>query len=539
MNISGQDLTGDLFSEELIYEQLQKIFECPAFSVSEILRKFLTYITQETLAGRANTIKEYTIAVNVLNKPVGFKPQQDAIVRIHAGRLRRALNYYYKESGESDKIELTIPKGSYVPLFRKMQAETSSSSEPGSIPRHDHTECVNLVVLPFRTMETEISRLSFADGLGQQLSAGLAKFPDFSVVSYYTTRQLSARKKGIQELVSQYKVHYVVTGNVQFENRKLRVSVQLTDAQTGVQIWTDLFHYSFAVSGLFATSDEITSRIVGVLGDFNGVIIQQVSRKQTKNKAGLPISTMLSQYQDFYSGFNENSFNKIFAFMESAVEVNPFNDMAWSFLGQLSLSGVLFNYTSRENPLIQGLRFARKALKINPLSQHGYITLGMAQIFLDNKQGCLDALENAQRLNPYASGQTGITGCLMITAGEYDRGLALLEESMELNKFFPSVFHLFTSLYHFKQGDYDKALMEIEKTGISGDALNILLRISILIKLGRKQEAEMLIRSSNGYPINKAWVSREFISKFLLDTELVDRLCNGFRSVRMSLLTVA
>ncbi|MEJ0082744.1 MAG: hypothetical protein WDM78_17730 [Puia sp.] len=74
------------FSEDLIYAQLHKIFLCPVFAVSDILRRFLSYIIEETLGGRSNTIKEYTIAVNVLNKPISFKPQQDAIVRIHAGR---------------------------------------------------------------------------------------------------------------------------------------------------------------------------------------------------------------------------------------------------------------------------------------------------------------------------------------------------------------------------------------------------------------------------------------------------------------------
>ena len=538
MHTSQQNLTGDLFSEDLIFEQLQKIFCCSSFSVSEILRKFLTYITQETLAGRANTIKEYTIAVNVLNKPVSFKPQQDAIVRIHAGRLRRALNYYYRESGEADKIELTVPKGSYVPVFRLMKPDDAERN-PESLNGQELSELVNIAILPFRTLETEISRLSFADSLGQQLSAGLARFPDFSIVSYHTTRQLSDRKKGVQALVSQFGVQYVITGNVQFENRKLRVSVQLTDAQNGNQVWSELFHYSFTDSGLFATSDEIISRIIAALGDFNGLIIQQVSRGLPKNKAGLPFSTILSKYQDFYSVFNETSFKTTYAFMESAVELNPFNDMAWSFLGQLSLLGVLFNHKSRENPSILGLRYARKALKINPLSQHGFITLGMTQIFLDNRQEGLDALENARKLNPYASGQIGITGCLMISAGEYDKGLALLEESMEMNKLFPPIFYLFASLYQFKQGNYGKALQEIERTVMTGDVLNILLRISILIKMGRRREAEILVRSLKGYPLNKAWVSRAFISRFLLDSELVDRLCSGFRSVRLPLLTVA
>ena len=90
--------------------------------------------------------------------------------------------------------------------------------------------------------------------------------------------------------------------------------------------------------------------------------------------------------------------------MESIVDSDPSNDIAWSFLGQLSLMSVLFNHTTIENPMIFGLRYSRKALKLNPLSQHGLITLGMAHIYLDNKQGSLEALQNAHNLNPNATG---------------------------------------------------------------------------------------------------------------------------------------
>src|SRR4030095_12568052 len=90
------------FSEVFINQQVDRIFTDPQFAGSDILRRFLSFVVSETLSGRAHTIKEYTIGVKVLDKPADFKPQQDAIVRIHAGRLRRALNNYYKKSGAEE-----------------------------------------------------------------------------------------------------------------------------------------------------------------------------------------------------------------------------------------------------------------------------------------------------------------------------------------------------------------------------------------------------------------------------------------------------
>ena len=210
--------SSESFSEDLIHAQLQKIFLCPVFAVSEILRRFLSYIIEETLGGRSNTIKEYTIAVNVLNKPISFKPQQDAIVRIHAGRLRRALNYYYKEPGVADEIEISVPKGSYVPVFANKFLNTlSPEPETQPVQQERPTDSISLAVMPFRTFETDISRQAFTDNLGQQLSAEFGRFPDFFVISYYTTQQFTFRNRDTREIATHFGAQYMITGNVQFE----------------------------------------------------------------------------------------------------------------------------------------------------------------------------------------------------------------------------------------------------------------------------------------------------------------------------------
>ena len=79
--------------------------------------RFLSYVVEETLAGRGDRIKAYSIAVEVFGRDVSFDPQTDPIVRIEAGHLRRALERYYLTAGQADPILITIPKGGYVPTF--------------------------------------------------------------------------------------------------------------------------------------------------------------------------------------------------------------------------------------------------------------------------------------------------------------------------------------------------------------------------------------------------------------------------------------
>jgi len=88
------------------------------FRVSERNRRFLAFVVSETLAGRANRIKAYSIAVDVFGRKDDFDAGSDPIVRIEATRLRNALASYYQNAGIGAPIQIVIPPGSYVPEFK-------------------------------------------------------------------------------------------------------------------------------------------------------------------------------------------------------------------------------------------------------------------------------------------------------------------------------------------------------------------------------------------------------------------------------------
>jgi hypothetical protein len=80
---------------------------------------FLRYVVDRTLAGRCAEIKSYTIAVEAFGRAPSFEPQADPIVRVEAGRLRRALDHYYASEGHNDPVIIELPRGCYVPRFRR------------------------------------------------------------------------------------------------------------------------------------------------------------------------------------------------------------------------------------------------------------------------------------------------------------------------------------------------------------------------------------------------------------------------------------
>ena len=110
---------------------------------------------------------------------------------------------------------------------------------------------------------------------------------------------------------------------------------------------------------------------------------------------------------------------------------------------------------------------------------------------------------------------------------------------MELNKSYPLLFHLFTSLYHLKKKEFSKALQQCEIMSMPDLNLNMILRISILSQMDRKPETNTLIKALRNHTLHKNWISRELICRFLMDKELVEELYKGLKTINIPVLTVA
>jgi TolB-like protein len=262
MSLTLQYPTSTWISEQAIEQQLERIFLHPDFSSSEILRKFLSYVVQETLTGNSNCLKEYTIALKVLQKPANFNPQKNCIVRIHAGRLRRALFHYYNQQGSEDEIIIGIPKGKYVPVFMDRQQwldETIARKASQTIYNLPPVcEPLTFAVIPFNYNE---STNSFTDNLCLQICSRLSQLRLVSVVSYQVGKSMSANFTDLKELSATLKLNHIITVGVQYLKNKSRINIQITDCLYFRQIWSRIFDCSITDANLFEVQDVISQAI--------------------------------------------------------------------------------------------------------------------------------------------------------------------------------------------------------------------------------------------------------------------------------------
>jgi len=111
---------------EATQAQVQRILQSKAFRTSEVHRNLLNYLAEKSISGTADSLKEYTVGLDVFAKPSSYDPRQESTVRMHVARLRQKLSEYYRTEGVDDAILVDLPKGGFKMTFepRELRPET-------------------------------------------------------------------------------------------------------------------------------------------------------------------------------------------------------------------------------------------------------------------------------------------------------------------------------------------------------------------------------------------------------------------------------
>ncbi|HXA68129.1 MAG TPA: hypothetical protein VNV82_23405 [Bryobacteraceae bacterium] len=119
---------------EATHAQIQRIIQSKTFRSSEVHRNLLVYLAEKSLEGSADSLKEYTVGLDVFSKPASFDPRQESAVRMHVGRLRQKLVEYYRTEGAGDALIVDLPKGGFKMTFEPRPA--SVDRDPVARPAH-------------------------------------------------------------------------------------------------------------------------------------------------------------------------------------------------------------------------------------------------------------------------------------------------------------------------------------------------------------------------------------------------------------------
>jgi TolB-like protein len=183
---------------------------------------------------------------------------EEGNLTVQIAALRRALG---PSATGADWI-VTVPRVGY----RFVTAPSSPGREQASI-----------AVLPFANLSSDPEQAFFADGLAEEIIVALGKLPGLVVIARNSSFAYRGSDVDVRKVGSDLDVRYVLSGSVRRGGNRLRMSVQLADAESGAQLWAETFDRELL--DVFAIQDEVTRRIVDALK-------LKLTPTQTANAAG-------------------------------------------------------------------------------------------------------------------------------------------------------------------------------------------------------------------------------------------------------------
>ena len=514
-----------------IRSQLDRILQSSQFRGSDKQRAFLRFVVNEALADRASQLKGYTIAVAVYGRKEGFDPQVDPIVRVEAGRLRRALEHYYLTAGKNDPVRIEIPKGGYVPTFHSTQLQPPAAKTIAVRQRSGLlAKGPSIAVMPLVNLAGDEEQDYFSDGLTEELTAELARYQEFQVIASQSTMRFKGREVDPRDVGRSLGVRFLLGGSVRKDLRTFKVTIHLLDAFTAEQIWGESYKRDHTATDLIAVQENIAHNAVGAIADQYGLITRRLSKESRKKvPAGLDAYDAILRFYHYETVLTPQAFEKAMAALEQAVKIDPEYGLAWAMLGHLHADNYALGFCEIDAPLEKALNFAQKAMALAPQNQFVQDAITLVYFHKGDKKLFLQHLDQTLALNPNSPYIVGVAGWHMALYGEWKRGLSLLKKGIQLNPYHPTWFHLAFYMDCYRRGDYENALSEALQFNYPELYLDPLMRAAVLAQLDRPNAARTAVDQLLRLEPDFKGRGRQLISHYLKVDDLVDKIIEGLQ----------
>ncbi|MBV1931700.1 MAG: hypothetical protein KUG71_08275 [Porticoccaceae bacterium] len=449
-------------------EQLARILDSSLFAHAQRLGRFLKFIVDETLAGRAERLNQYAIAIEVFDRDESFDPAIDAIVRVEAGRLRSKLLAYYSESGRDDPIRIEMPKRSYAVTFRHQDKDQSSAparGETAAISQATDLKAPTLAplseptiaVLPFINLSSDPEQGYFADGITEDLITDLSQLPEVAVISRQSTFAYKGKAVTVQQVCAELGANVVVEGSVRKSGDSVRITAQLIEGASGQHLWAQ--RYDRDLVNIFELQDEVNQKIVSALS-----LNLSVSEHGRFARRG---TELVDAYDYVLRGMKEAEADTIEGFararycFEQALELDPNYATAYARLAMNAIYRWIAGWSnSRKESLDKGFELAGRAVSLDGKLALAHAALCWAYLWQGRHDQAISEGQIAIKCDPNDVVALERLSLCMIWAGEPEAALPLIEKAKRLNP---------TRTYHFPQGvamfmlhQYDLAITLLE-----------------------------------------------------------------------------
>jgi adenylate cyclase len=471
-----------------VRDQLARVVSSPGFVSSARLCRFLTHIVNRTIDGEINSLREFSIAMEVFDRTSEYDPNIDAIVRVEARRLRAKLKAYYEEGqGTVDPVLIGLRPGSYVPVFRWLDTQPAKYREEIGAALPPGGTCV--AVLPFVNMSPEPEQDYFCDGITEEITNSLTRVSGLKVIARTSAFHFKGANIDIREVGQRLGANLVIEGSVRKAGEQLRITAQAIQAESGHHIWSETFRRE--LRDVFVIQEEIAQSVADLLR-------LHVPEVQGRVRSSAPDLDAYTKYLRARFLIHQQSPETLHAALEQLrglTETYP--GYATAYSGMAVASGLLAQFgmvsgrdmypvvkanaergyaldsESGDTCTVLGAlrgwfehdwdeadRLYDRALKLQPSHPPAHMFRAMSLLCQGKIEAAESGLRRSAELDPLSASDSARMAYLHYVKGDYPSAVDHLRQSFELDRDYPEA-RLYEGLLHFQQQRYDAVIQSL------------------------------------------------------------------------------
>ena len=344
----------------------------------------------------------------------------------------------------------------------------------------------SIAVLPFECKANP----EFGDGLANDLTMFLSKFGNFSVTAPQSSFKYRGKTTSVQQIANEMEVQYILDGHIQWAGNRIRVSTQLSQGKTGLQIWAE--RYTRESVEIFDVQDEIVEMI-------SSSVAHKIDSVET-NRNMFDFDHQLTAF-DYYIKGREVFFTRTrisnaesMQLIQKAITLDEHLARAYGFMAFLYVHEYRYGWSDNPNiSLDQALNFALKALALDSSDFDSHWRLGITYLYRRQFDKSLSEYEIARDKNPCHAGFLTEMAATLIFVERLDEALSQIKQAMRINPEHPEWFQAQLGWVFYELGKYNEAIGAFEKLN-NPPSVFLPVMVATLIRLNRIDDAKNVAR---------------------------------------------
>ena len=339
---------------------------------------------------------------------------------------------------------------------------TSASIPPAQSAALALPDKPSIAVLPFANLSGDPQQEYFSDGITDDIVTDLSRGPGLFVIDRGSTFAYKGKPARVQQVGRELGVKYVLEGSARKTADRVRINVQLVDASTGDQLWTQ--RYDRQLHDIFALQDEILQSLVATL-NLQLTVLQRgwFLPQRTKNLEAYDY--FLHGFESFYLGLTPDGLAKGRKMFEKSVELDPGYANAYGAMALSYLVGYIFQFDRDPGVLDHAAELVEKAIALDDSDSDAYAVRGWIEALKDQHDRAIADGKRAVSLNPNSAfAWMALADINSWASSKPEEVLAYAQKAIRLDPRHPENYSMWEGIAYNQMGRYAEAVDALKRS---------------------------------------------------------------------------